>query len=124
MATWTNEELNEFNNAQTLQNRPFNDDKVTFEEDNPVWEVVTNNKLYIRGAKGIKNTKWYVAGVKNGGQVGVNGKDYDVEYRAVTDNDEIGAVTDAYNAKYHGQYPIDLMVSDDVALATVELIKK
>lgn len=67
MSTWTKEELNEFNKAQTLQNKPFNDDGVTFEEDNPVWEVVNDERLYIRGAKGTQDTKWYVAGIKNGG---------------------------------------------------------
>lgn len=123
MSTWTKKELNEFSNAKTLQNRPLNDDKVSFEEDNPVWEVVTNDKLYIRGAKGTKNTKWYVAGVKNGGQVVVNGKNFNVKYVPVTDQAEIQAVTEAFNKKYHGQYPIDLMVSDEVALATVELVK-
>lgn len=124
MSTWTKEELNEFNKAQTLQNKPFNDDGATFEEDNPVWEVVNDEKLYIRGAKGTQDTKWYVAGIKNGGQIVINGKSYPVDYRPVTNDSEINAVTAAYDKKYHGQYPIDLMVSDKVALATVELIKK
>lgn len=36
MTKWTDEEIATFKNAQTLQNRPYNDDKTTFEEDNPV----------------------------------------------------------------------------------------
>lgn len=43
------------------------------------------------------------------------------EKNAVDDQDEIKAVTDAYEAKYHGQYPIDMMVSDKCAQATVRL---
>lgn len=123
MTQWTNEEITAFDQAQTLQNRPLNSDQQTFEEDNPVWEVTVDGKLFIRGAKGIKNTKWYQAGVKNGGQIGVNGKNYQVKYLPVNDQAIIGDVTEAYQKKYNGQYPIDLMVSDNVAAATVELVK-
>jgi hypothetical protein len=124
MAEWTREELLEFKQAQTLQNRPLNNDQETFEEDNPVWEVVVDGRLFIRGAKGIENTRWYQAGIKNGGQVSIADHNYDVNYLPVKDTEILNAVTGAYNDKYNGQYPIDLMVSDQVTLATVELVKK
>lgn len=124
MAEWTKEEIAAFDQAQTLQNRPLNPDQQTFEEDNPVWEVTVDGKLFIRGAKGVNDTKWYQAGVKNGGQIGVNGQNYQVKYIPVTDQATIGKVTAAYQSKYNGQYPIDLMVSDNVAAATVELVKE
>lgn len=54
MNKWTNEEIAAFDKAQTLHNRPYNDDKTTSEEDNPVWEVTVDNQVFIRGAKGIK----------------------------------------------------------------------
>lgn len=57
MNKWTNEEIAAFDKAQTLHNRPYNDDKTTFEEDNPAWEVTVDNQVFIRGAKGIKDTK-------------------------------------------------------------------
>lgn len=124
MANWTAVELQNFEKAQTLQNKPLNDDRQTLAEDNPVWEVVVNNRLFIRGAKGIEGTNWYRVGVKNGGLVGINGQNYKVQYIPVNDPKLINAVTAAYNNKYQGQYPIDLMVSDSVAAATVELVKK
>lgn len=124
MTKWSEEELLKFKQAQTLQNRPFNDDQETFEEDNPVWEVVVDGRLFIRGAKGIDDTKWYQAGVKNGGQVSVDGQNYDVRYHPITDSTALKAVTAAYQDKYNGQYPIDLMISDQVTLATVELVKE
>lgn len=119
---WTEKELDLFRDAQTLQNRPLNDDLATFEEDNPVWEVVVNDKLYIRAAKAEK-TKWYQAGTKNGGHVRVQGHEFAVKYVPVKDEATIKDVTAAYKQKYNGQYPIDLMVSDQVAHATVELDK-
>lgn len=64
MASWTKEELAAFAQAATLQNKPFNADQASFEENNPVWEVVV---IYIRGAKGTKKTQWYLAGTQNGG---------------------------------------------------------
>lgn len=82
------------------------------------------NELYIRGAKGAKDTKWYQTGTRNGGQIGINGQNYEVQYLPVNDKVTIQAVTDAYQDKYYGQYPIDLMVSDKVAQATVKLVKK
>lgn len=36
MASWSEEELKAFKEAQTLQNRPYNDDHESFAEDNPV----------------------------------------------------------------------------------------
>lgn len=124
MTQWTDEEIAAFKNAQTLQNRPYNDDRSSFAEDNPVWEVVVDNQVFIRGAKGIKDTKWYQAGTKNGGQVEVAGQKFEVEYQAVENAALIKQVTEAYNDKYHGQYPIDLMVSDPVAKATIAIVKK
>lgn len=124
MAKWTNDELIVLKQVQTLQNRPLNDDRLTFAEDNPVWEVTVDEHLYIRGAKGITETQWYQNGIKNGGQIGIDGQNYRVKYLPVTNVETIAKVTAAYKNKYSGQYPIDLMVSDQVAVATVELIKE
>ncbi|MDK8085640.1 DUF2255 family protein [Lactobacillus paragasseri] len=124
MTKWTDEEIATFKNAQTLQNRPYNDDKTTFEEDNPVWEVTVDNQVFIRGAKGVNDTKWYQAGTKNGGQIEVADQKFEVKYQAVNNAGLIKDVTEAFNKKYHGQYPIDLMVSDLVAQATVALVKR
>ena len=66
MNKWTNKEIVAFDKAQTLQNRPYNNDKTTFEEDNLVWEVTVDNQVFIRGAKGVNDTKWYQAGTQNG----------------------------------------------------------
>ena len=124
MNKWTNKEIVAFDKAQTLQNRPYNNDKTTFEEDNLVWEVTVDNQVFIRGAKGVNDTKWYQAGTQNGGQIEVAGKKFEVEYQAVNNTELIKDVTEAFNKKYHGQYPIDLMVSDTVAQATVALVKR
>ncbi|MCT7705374.1 DUF2255 family protein [Lactobacillus gasseri] len=115
MNKWTNKEIVAFDKAQTLKNRPYNNDKTTFEED---------NQVFIRGAKGVNDTKWYQAGTQNGGQIEVAGQKFEVEYQAVNNAELIKDVTEAFNKKYHGQYPIDLMVSDPVAQATVALVKK
>ena len=124
MNKWTNEEIAAFDKAQTLHNRPYNDDKTTSEEDNPVWEVTVDNQVFIRGAKGIKDTKWYQSGTKNGGQIEVAGQKFEAKYQAVNNAELIKDVTEAFNKKYHGQYPIDLMVSDPVAKATIAIVKK
>lgn len=123
MSSWSEKELKAFKEIQTLQNRPYNNDK-SFAEDNPVWEVTVDKQVFIRGAKGIENTKWYQAGIKNSGQVEVSGKTFEVEYQPVQNAELIKQVTAAYNKKYQGQYPIDLMVSDPVAKATVAVVKK
>ncbi|CCI81841.1 DUF2255 family protein [Lactobacillus hominis] len=72
---------------------------MTFEEDNPVWEVTVDNQVFIRGAKGVKDTKWYQAGVKNGGQIEVAGQKFEVEYQAVNNVEIIEDVTEAFNKK-------------------------
>ncbi|AZN76631.1 hypothetical protein CXB72_05615 [Lactobacillus acidophilus] len=50
-----------------------------------------------------------------------DGQIFVVDYVPIYDPAEISAVTEAYLKKYHGQYPIDMMVSDKCADATVEL---
>ncbi len=75
------------------------DDKTTFEEDNSVWEVTVDNQVFIHGAKGIKDTKWYQAGTKNGGQIEVAGQKFEVEYQAVNNAEIIEDVPEAFNKK-------------------------
>lgn len=119
MSKWTEEQLSAFNQASAIQNRPYNDEGKTF-QDNPIWVVVSNDKVYLRAGKG-KESKWYQSGIKNGSEVAVGDNVYKINYVPVDDEAEIQAVTAAYNKKYHGQYPIDMMVSDKVAHATVSL---
>lgn len=120
MAEWTKEQLNTLRQVTTVQNHPNNDQGKSF-QDYPIWVVVHDNKVYLRAGKG-KDSKWYKAGLKNGGAIEFNGQNHAVKYVAVTDTKEIKAVTQAYRDKYHGQYPIDMMVSDKCAAATVELL--
>ncbi|RVU71166.1 MULTISPECIES: DUF2255 family protein [Lactobacillus] len=119
MRVWTKEELDILNQVTTVQNHPLNDEGESF-QDYPIWVVTNNNHVYLRAGKG-KDSKWYKAGLKNGGSIEFNNQDYPINYVAIDDPAEIKAVTDAYEAKYHGQYPIDMMVSDKCAAATVRL---
>lgn len=123
MTAWTKEELSDFENAEALQNRPYENDGKTFEQDIPTWTVVDNGNLYVRGAKG-KDTKWVNFGIKNGGQVGVNGKTYEVNYELVNDPTEISAVSKAFKAKYPAGAILAMMTGDLASTATIKLIKK
>lgn len=107
-----------------MQNQPFNDDKKSFEEDNPVWTVIVGKRVFIRGAKWPKNTKWYVAGTANGGHVVEDGKTFVVEYEMVKDAATIQAVNDAMAKKYPGDPSLAPMTSKLAQSATVELVKK
>ena len=111
---WNKEVLAKLNEVATVQNHP-NDD-----QDNPIWVVTNDDKVYLRAGKG-KESKWYQSGIKNGGSIELDGQNFDVDYVSVDDPAEISAVTEAYLKKYHGQYPIDMMISDKCADATVEL---
>lgn len=77
--TWTDEEIKQLEAASTIQNKPFGPDKATFTEDNPVWEVVVDGRLYIRGGNGTKN----------GGHIRLGNQEYAVDYRAVSDPSEV-----------------------------------
>lgn len=116
---WSKQLLDNLNQVTTVQNHP-NDDNGNSFQDYPIWVVTDNGKVYLRAGKG-KESKWYKSGLKNGGAIELDGQNYKVDYVAVTDKNEIASVTAAYEKKYHGQYPIDMMVSDKCADATVEL---
>lgn len=117
---WSKEIIDKINKSTTIQNQPYDNTYQPF-QDNPLWAVTLNDQVYLRAGKG-KESKWYQTGLKNGGQIEVAGKTFKIKYRPVTDEKEEQAVTQAYLEKYHGQYPIDMMVSDKCADATVELI--
>ncbi len=116
---WNKEVLAKLNEVATVQNHP-NDDQGKSFQDNPIWVVTNDDKVYLRAGKG-KESKWYQSGIKNGGSIELDGQTFDVDYVPVDDPAEISAVTEAYLKKYHGQYPIDMMISDKCADATVEL---
>ncbi|MDK6376874.1 DUF2255 family protein [Lactobacillus crispatus] len=122
MTEWTKDELAVLNEVTTVQNHPFDDNGQSF-QDYPIWIVTNHNNVYLRAGKG-KDSKWYEAGLKNGGQIEFNGENYAISYVAVDDPQEIKNVTQAYLDKYHGQYPIDMMISDKCAEATVKLVRK
>ncbi|MDO5009020.1 MAG: DUF2255 family protein [Lactobacillus johnsonii] len=124
MVKWTKDELTLFANSKTLQNRPLNNDGQTFEENNPIWCVVANDRLFVRAAKGPKNSKWYVAGTHNGGQVEVDGQKFAVEYRAIINPEDVELVSAAMKKKYLGDPSLTPMTSALASQATVELIKK
>lgn len=123
MSEWTKEELADFEDIEALQNRPYEDDKKSFEQDIPTWTVVYNGNLYVRGAKG-KDTKWVNFGTKNGGQVGANGKVYEVNYKIVNDPSEIKAVSEAFKSKDPAGSILTMMTSALAESATVKLNKK
>lgn len=116
---WNKEVLAKLNEVATVQNHP-NDDQGKSFQDNPIWVVTNDDKVYLRVGKG-KESEWYQSGIKNGGSIELDGQNFDVDYVSVDDPAEISAVTEAYLKKYHGQYPIDMMISDKCADATVEL---
>ncbi|QNQ83676.1 DUF2255 family protein [Lactobacillus sp. PV037] len=120
--SWTREIINKINQSTTIQNQPFDENKTPL-QDIPLWVVTINNHIYLRAGKG-KESKWYQAGIKNGGQIKVDGQIFKINYRPVTDKAEEQNVTKAYLEKYHGQYPIDMMISPTCANATVELIQR
>lgn len=123
MAAWTKEELQDFEKVEALQNRPYENDGKSFEQDIPTWTVVSDGNLYVRGAKG-KNTKWVNFGIKNGGQVCVNGKTYEVNYELVSDPNEIEKVSDAFKVKYPAGSILTMMIGTTASTATVKLVKK
>lgn len=51
MKSWTSKQLKLFNEISAIQNRPYNDDGVSF-QDNPIWVVVNDEQVYLRGGKG------------------------------------------------------------------------
>ena len=116
---WNKEVHAKLNEVDTEQNHP-NDDQVKSFQEHPILVVTNDDKVYLRAGKG-KESKWYQSGIKNGGSIELDGQNFDVDYVSVDDPAEISAVTEAYLKKYHGQYPIDMMISDKCADATVEL---
>ncbi|WP_322555886.1 DUF2255 family protein [Lactobacillus sp. PV034] len=113
--------MDKINQSTTIQNQPYNDNKEPF-QDNPLWAVTIGDRVYLRAGKG-RESKWYQEGIKNGGQIEVDGQIVKIKYLPVNNKNEEEQVTKAYLEKYHGQYPIDMMISDQCANATVELVK-
>lgn len=94
---WNKDVLAKLNEVTTVQNHP-NDDQGKSFQDNPIWVVTNDDKVYLRAGKG-KESKWYQSGIKNGGSIELDGQNFDVDYVSVDDPAEISAVTEAYLKK-------------------------
>lgn len=119
---WTVNEINQFNLAQAIQNKPLDNDCLTFLENNPIWVVTVDSKIFIRAAQG-KEANWYQKGIKNGGVIELHSHNYPVKYIPVTNTQLIQQVTKQYIHKYHWQLPVEIMLSSKAANATLELVK-
>ncbi len=102
MSTWTQQELNQINDADELQIAAVRRDG-TLRDRRPVWVVRVGDDLYVRAAYGNESGWHRVARESGRARVSAGGVNKDVAVEAA-DGNVLDQVDDAYRAKYGPRY--------------------
>jgi hypothetical protein len=123
MSKWLDSELNKIAAVEELLIEPLNMDGKTYRRGVPIWSVVVDNTLYIRGYKG-PSTGWYKQAVRHKlGRVSASGVVKDVAFESVNDpiNDQIDA---AYRQKYASSPYVNSIVGQGQRAATLRVMPR
>lgn len=120
--SWNHELLTEINQYDDLKIAPFHPDMLTTGTPTWIWEVVVDNRLFVRAYSGT-SSRWYQAALaQRAGKIVACGKEFNVMFAVVAEpllNDQIDQ---AYRKKYASSTYVSAMVCPRVRQATIEII--
>ncbi|KGQ67238.1 DUF2255 family protein [Gallibacterium anatis] len=119
---WDIKTLNQINQADDLKIAPFHPDMQTTGTPTWIWEVVVENRLFVRAYFGT-NSRWFQAALaqKEGKIYAVNAV-YDVRFEHIVDDVLNDKIDIAYRQKYAGSPYVEHMISTACRNATMEII--
>ena len=117
---WTTETLNRINEADDLHIAPFRANGIAG-TPTLIWEVVVDNRLFVRAYNGQKSS-WYQSAIANkAGIIQAAGQDFDVTFQPIDDAPLLSKIDDAYKAKYAPSPYVAPMIAEQSRQATVEI---
>lgn len=121
---WHSETLQQINQADDLKIAPFRPDMKTTGTPTWIWEVVVNNRLFVRAYFGTAS-RWYQAAMKQkAGKIHAIDKVFDVQFEPIKDEALNQKIDEAYRAKYHLSPYMNHMIASASRAATMEILLK
>ncbi|MBS9337280.1 DUF2255 family protein [Fructobacillus parabroussonetiae] len=120
---WTTETLNRINQADDLYIAPFRANGIA---GTPtwIWEVVVDNRLFVRAYNG-KKSSWYQSAMANKeGIIQAAGQEFNVTFQSINDAPLLSKIDDAYQATYAPSPYVAPMIAEQPRQATVEIQPK
>lgn len=119
---WDSNVLRQVNQADDLKIAPFHPDMITTGTPTWIWEVVVDNRLFVRTYFGI-SSRWYQAALnQKAGKIHAIGKVFDVRFEPIKDDALNQKIDDAYRVKYSSSPYMRHMTDNSSRMATVEII--
>ena len=121
---WHSETLQQINQADDLKIAPFRPDMKNTGTPTWIWEVVVDNRLFVRAYFGT-NSRWYQAALKQkAGKIHAIDKVFDVQFEPIKDEALNQKIDEAYRAKYHSSPYVSHMIANGSRAATMEILLK
>lgn len=121
---WHSETLQQINQADDLKIAPFRPDMKNTGTPTWIWEVVVDNRLFVRAYFGT-NSRWYQAALKQkAGKIHAIDKVFDVQFEPIKDEALNQKIDEAYRAKYHSSPYVSHMIASASRAATMEILLK
>ena len=119
---WNQKTLQQINQADDLKIAPFHPDMQTTGTPTWIWEVVVENRLFVRAYFGT-NSRWYQAAItQKAGKIHAIGKVFSVAFEPIKDEILNQHIDDAYRSKYHSSQYMSHMIGTGSRAATVEIL--
>ncbi|WP_373778274.1 DUF2255 family protein [Glaesserella sp.] len=121
---WNSETLQQINQADDLKIAPFHPDMQTTGTPTWIWEVVVDNRLFVRAYFGTVS-RWYQATLnQKAGKIHAIGKVFDVQFEPIKDEALNQKIDEAYRAKYRSSPHMNHMIASTSRAATMEILLK
>lgn len=121
---WNTGLLTEISAADDLKIAPYHPNGQTTGTPTWIWEVIVENRLFVRAYSGV-NSRWYKAALTQlAGKIHAVGRMLDVTFSSVTSPALNEKIDEAYRQKYAQSRYMSAMISDRARAATVEILPR
>mgnify|MGYP003581786852 CR=1 FL=1 len=120
--TWHSETLQAIDQADDLKIAPFRADGKTTGTPTWIWEVIVDNRLFVRAYSGIRSS-WYQAAVaQQAGKIHAAGQVFNVHFTPIRDHVLNERISAAYRQKYAQSPYMAHMIGTGAQAATIEIL--
>lgn len=114
--------LRQINQADDLKIAPFHADGKSTGTPTWIWEVLVDDRLFVRAYSG-QQSSWYQAALKQkAGEIHALGQRFTVRFAPINDSGLNDRIDQAYRQKYASSRYMQYMISAAPRAATVEVL--
>lgn len=123
-STWSDEQMEQFSQADDLRISPFYSDGKTYGTPTWIWSVVVDKKLYVRAWNG-QQSRWYRSAVQQkAGRMHLAGGNFEISFKPITDSQLIKQIDQAYKIKYADSAYLAPMLQSGPQSSTLNIVPR